>query len=61
MESAKIPFVFFFLFFTFEAFHYLFYNMTNEPSSKRVKLSLEPSIINDVMDITNTGQKILKT
>ncbi|GAA5808183.1 hypothetical protein MFLAVUS_001568 [Mucor flavus] len=33
----------------------------SEPSRKKFKLSLEPSIDNHVVDITNEGQEILKT
>ncbi|KAL9558840.1 hypothetical protein MBANPS3_000702 [Mucor bainieri] len=35
--------------------------MSQEPTTKRIKLSLEPAIDNNVVDITNAGQEILKT
>ncbi|KAI8644710.1 subunit 17 of mediator complex-domain-containing protein [Parasitella parasitica] len=35
--------------------------MSQEPTAKRIKLSLEPAIDNNVVDITNAGQEILKT
>ena len=35
--------------------------MSQEPIKKRIKLSLEPAIDNNVVDITNAGQEITKT
>lgn len=35
--------------------------MSQEPIKKRIKLSLEPAIDNNVIDITNAGQEIMKT
>lgn len=32
-----------------------------EPTTKRIKLSLEPSIEKTVVDITDTGHEVLKT
>jgi hypothetical protein len=44
-------------------FFFLFHYIANmsEPVTKKIKLSLEPSIDNSVVDITNTGQEIFKT
>lgn len=47
------PFLFVLIFFIL--------NMSQEPTKKRIKLSLEPAIDNNVVDITNAGQEILKT
>lgn len=33
----------------------------DEPSHKRIKLSLEPSIVKTAIDITDNGQEIHKT
>ncbi|KAI9482864.1 MAG: subunit 17 of mediator complex-domain-containing protein [Benjaminiella poitrasii] len=35
--------------------------MSDQPTPKKIKLSLEPFIENNVVDITNAGQEILKT
>lgn len=35
--------------------------MSDQPIKKKIKLSLEPSIDNSVIDITNAGQEIFKT
>ncbi|KAI7903858.1 subunit 17 of mediator complex-domain-containing protein [Cokeromyces recurvatus] len=35
--------------------------MSDQPIKKKIKLSLEPFIENNVVDITNTGQEILKS